>query len=93
MEKLDQISEEAGSDDSLSRRGFKGSHGSLQVPTSPTSSLTSSSPQMAKKRRMAQSRRSRGRRSDTDPELGGGAGEGAGVAAEGEENVSVNNIT
>lgn len=82
---LDLISEEgAGNSTDPSRQSRRSSQGSLHVPTSPTSSL-SLSPRLNKKRRMAQSRRSKVK-SDTDREQGG-AGENAGTGAEGLEQV------
>lgn len=79
---LDQISEESGSGSSSINNTISSNRHSLIVPTSPTSSL-STSPQLgSKKRRVAQSRRSRNKTRDADSEQGG-AGEGDGGGAEG----------
>ena len=77
---LGQITEDQEED----KTGSDAHGGSLKVPLSPTRSL-STSPQMGKKRRVAQSRRTRSKRSSTEPDMDG-AGEG--VATEGVENVS-----
>ena len=79
---LGNISEESSASGDVSggqSRSRRNSQGSLKVPNSPTSSL-SLSPQLTKKRRMAQSRRARNRVDSAEQQ--GGAGEGAGGGAE-----------